>query len=94
MEKILVCSNSRCRFVLDLRECDRVLRRSDLPIKECPECGSEWSSTCPFCARVLSLAWPHALPHCANCQRVLRPEHDALASDSPAEDHRVTVAAP
>jgi len=69
MEHFLICGNPFCRFVLDLQEVRKPLRRAQLLLKECPECGAQWSTTCPFCAEPLSVMWHghHAL--CAHCHR-------------------------
>ena len=69
MPHFLICSNPSCRLVLDFRVPGEPLRRSRVPLNECPECGSEWSANCPFCIQPLSLAWHHDLPHCAHCRR-------------------------
>ena len=37
MEHFLICGNPFCRFVLDLQEVRKPLRRSQLLLKECPE---------------------------------------------------------
>jgi hypothetical protein len=69
MEHFLICGNPSCRFVLDLQELRKPLRGSQWLLKECPECGAQWSATCPFCSEPLSVMWRghHAL--CAHCQR-------------------------
>ena len=33
----------------------------------CPECGKEWSSQCPFCLQALDVTWREALPLCSHC---------------------------
>jgi transcription elongation factor Elf1 len=67
MSDFLVCSSSYCRFVIDLQEARKPLSGSFL--KQCPECGSSWSASCPFCAEPVSVTWRghHAL--CAHCHR-------------------------
>lgn len=67
MPDFLVCTNSYCRFVLDLQEARKPLSGSFL--NRCPECGSPWSATCPFCAEPISVIWHghHAL--CSHCHR-------------------------
>ncbi len=69
MERFLICGNPSCRLVLDLQEVRKPLRRSEWLLNDCPECGSQWSATCPFCMQPLSVMWRghHAL--CARCQR-------------------------
>jgi DNA-directed RNA polymerase subunit RPC12/RpoP len=69
MPRYLICNNPRCRFVLDLQISGKALRRSRVPLSECPECGSGWSTSCPFCAQPLNLAWHDQRPHCAHCSR-------------------------
>jgi len=49
MECFLICTNAKCRMIVDLGEGGQVLERSKLVIDECPECGHPWSSQCPFC---------------------------------------------
>jgi primosomal protein N' len=36
---------------------------------ECPECGSQWSATCPFCAEPLRVMWRGHHAVCAYCHR-------------------------
>jgi hypothetical protein len=74
MQSFLVCENSRCRMVLDLRENGRVMRRWELIIDECPECGGRWSSNCPFCGKSLEVVWRAELPHCSRCHQKLHAE--------------------
>jgi hypothetical protein len=69
MRHFLICSNPSCRFVLDFQMSRNPLRRSRVPLSECPECGSGWSANCPFCIQPLSLAWHDHLPHCGHCHR-------------------------
>lgn len=74
MECFLICTNPKCRFVVDLREGSKVLERSEFVFDRCPECNHPWSSCCPFCTRLLE-ADPQEFPHfCKNCGRALRPE--------------------
>jgi transcription elongation factor Elf1 len=74
MESFLICENPRCRMVLDLRENGHVLPRSEIVVHECPECGSPWSSTCPFCTKPLEVDWPDGLPHCSDCRQKFQAE--------------------
>ena len=68
MERFIVCKNALCRLVVDLRTQDnRILKISELIINQCPECGSEWSSHCPFCANELDANWHENLPICSQC---------------------------
>lgn len=44
-------------FVKDHRTTeDQVVQLSDLIISQCPACGHEWSSQCPFCLQALESA--------------------------------------
>jgi hypothetical protein len=69
MENFLICGNPSCRFVLDLQEVRTPLRSLQSLLSECPECGSQWSATCPFCAQSLSIIWHGHRAHCAQCHR-------------------------
>jgi len=69
MQNFLICSNPTCRFVLDLQGAGKLFRRSRTVLSECPECGAEWSSTCPFCIQPLHVAWRDQQPCCAHCLR-------------------------
>ena len=71
MESFLICENSKCRMVFDPRENGRALPRSKTIVNECPECGSPWSGTCPFCRKPLEVAWRGGLPHCLSCRQKL-----------------------
>src|SRR5260370_42130341 len=53
LESFLICSNPKCRYLVDLKEDTQVLDRASLIIEECPECGYPWSNSCPFCGRRL-----------------------------------------
>ena len=82
MENLLICENPKCRFVIDFQECNGTLPRSAPVVPECPECGHNWSSRCPFCLQTLAILWRNNLPHCSNCVRVLGPEF-ARSSTTP-----------
>jgi len=69
MENFLICGNPSCRFVLDLQELRKPLRPPKSLLNECPECGSQWSATCPFCKEPLSVIWHGHRAHCAQCHR-------------------------
>jgi hypothetical protein len=58
-------------MVLDLRENGRVVRRSDLIIDHCPECGNRWSTACPFCNHPLEVNLHAKPPRCLRCQQEL-----------------------
>jgi hypothetical protein len=74
MENFLICENSKCRFVVDLREGGSVLSRSQIVLNECPECGQPWSTVCPFCSQALDVGLLGGLPHCSHCHRKLHAE--------------------
>jgi transcription elongation factor Elf1 len=74
MECFLICTNAKCRFIVNLREGSQVLERSDILIDECPECGHPWSSHCPFCGRPLEAIQLRNLSHCSHCGRELQPD--------------------
>src|SRR5580704_11008549 len=74
LEEFLICTNSGCRFLLSLREGNKLLRRADLILSSCPECDHEWSGRCPFCVRLLDVSWHREIPCCAHCQKALKPE--------------------
>jgi hypothetical protein len=69
MEHFLICSNATCRFVVDLQQARKPLRRSGSLLNQCTECGSEWLATCPSCAKPLGVIWQGHHAHCAQCQR-------------------------
>ena len=69
MQHFLVCGNASCRFVLDLQQARKPLRRAELLFKQCPECGSEWLASCPFCNEPLGVIWHGHHAHCAQCTR-------------------------
>jgi hypothetical protein len=82
VEYFLICTNAKCRFIVNLREGARVLRRSQLIIDECPECGHPWSSSCPFCGRPLEAIQQDDLSLCSRCGRELQPDPN-VGSDNP-----------
>lgn len=69
MQNFLICGNPSCRFVLDLRGAAKPLRRTRTVLNACPECGSAWLATCPFCVRPLNVTWSGHRSHCAHCHR-------------------------
>jgi len=73
MECFLICTNAKCRMIVDLGEGGQVLERSKLVIDECPECGHPWSSQCPFCGCPLEVTGRGNLSHCLHCKKILRP---------------------
>jgi predicted amidophosphoribosyltransferase len=72
-ESFLICSNPKCRYLVDLREGTQVLDRASLIIEECPECGYPWSNSCPFCGRRLKATRRGNISHCAHCKEKLLP---------------------
>jgi len=77
LENFLMCTNPKCRFIVNLREGAQVLERSKIVIDECPECGSKWSSYCPFCEQPLEVVCRGGLSFCVRCNRSLQPEGQA-----------------
>jgi predicted amidophosphoribosyltransferase len=74
MEYFLICTNPRCRYLVNLRTGTRVLERSKLIVDECPECGHPWSANCPFCGLPLDSDTRGTPPLCTHCERSLLPE--------------------
>jgi hypothetical protein len=74
MDSHLICKNPACRFVLDRRINGESLDGVRKIVKQCPECGGDWSSACPFCKRPLAVAFVNELPHSACCLQKLRAE--------------------
>src|SRR6266849_90949 len=73
MESFLICSNPKCRYLVDLREGTQVLDRASLIIEECPECSYPWSNSCPFCGRRLNATRRGNISHCVHCKEKLVP---------------------
>jgi hypothetical protein len=69
MEHFLICANAACRFILDLQQARKPLRRSQMLLNECPECTAQWSANCPFCTKPLSVVFQGHRAHCAHCKR-------------------------
>lgn len=74
MESFLICTNPKCRKIISLLEGTQVLRSSKLVLDECPECGHQWSSYCPFCDKPLEVMLLENLPQCSHCGRTLKAE--------------------
>jgi hypothetical protein len=72
MDSHLICNNPGCRFILDRRINGASLDGVRNIVKQCPECGSDWSSLCPFCERPLGVRFLTGLPHSVCCGRILR----------------------
>src|ERR1700676_4903750 len=73
LEEFLICTNKNCRFLVSLRDGDKLLRRSELVLSACPECAQKWSGRCPFCDRTLDVAMRSQIPCCAHCSKPLKP---------------------
>ena len=74
MNHFLVCENPSCRFILDRRINGESLDGVRKILKQCPECGSDWSSSCPFCDQTLSVSFIGGIPHSGCCGQRLRVE--------------------
>src|SRR5712664_2398225 len=74
LEEFLICTNRNCRFLVSLREGNKLLRRSDLILSACPECNHKWSGRCPFCVQPLKVVWQSKVPCCSHCGKALQPE--------------------
>jgi hypothetical protein len=74
MQCFLICTNSKCRFIVNLREGGQVLERSKILVDECPECGHSWSSYCPFCGRPLEAIRRRNISRCSHCLKELEPD--------------------
>ena len=80
MEKMLLCSNSQCRFLLDLRGAGPGIAHTHLVLDGCPECGDAWPSRCPSCSGTLSVTWSGHHAHCAACGSPLSPQKSRTQS--------------
>lgn len=69
MDHYFICSNPKCRFVLDRRIDGKSLDGAHLVLKKCPACGGDWSSTCPSCSLALVVRLVGGVPHTACCER-------------------------
>ncbi len=74
MNKMLICGNSHCRFLLDLRFARKNIAHSRLVLGGCPECGHSWSSRCPSCDETLTVTWGGHQPSCTACKQPLHPQ--------------------
>src|SRR6267143_1319001 len=72
VEEFLICTNEKCRFLLSLREGNKLWRRSELILSSCPECNHRWSSRCPFCVQPLEVSWQNKVQCCTHCSRPLQ----------------------
>ena len=80
MEKLLICENALCRFLLDLRYAGKDVAQTSLVTGGCPECGNGWSKVCPVCSEALSVSWKAHHPFCASCQSPLQPQKSRAQS--------------
>lgn len=74
MESFLICTNPKCRYLVDLQESGQPLERSKLILDECPECGHQWSSACPFCRQPLTTKLRNIPHRCSRCGQALLAE--------------------
>jgi hypothetical protein len=74
MEHFLICTNPKCRYLVNPREGAQALERSTLILDLCPDCGYPWSSYCPFCGQSLDCGSHEAMHRCLKCPRWLQPE--------------------
>jgi hypothetical protein len=70
----LICQNSRCRFVVAFDKKEKGLEQTSAALSHCPECGSPWSSACPFCGLPFVVTWMAQRPHSSCCHHRLQPE--------------------
>jgi predicted amidophosphoribosyltransferase len=71
MNHFLVCKNPACRFVLDRRIDGKSFDSLQL-LKKCPDCGGDWSSSCPRCGQALAMKMVDGLPYASCCGQKLR----------------------
>jgi predicted amidophosphoribosyltransferase len=69
MNSFLICENAQCRFLLDRRLNGRSLDGVRKIVKNCPDCGADWSSTCPTCGQALAVRMTGGLPHAVCCEQ-------------------------
>jgi hypothetical protein len=74
VEEFLICENQKCRYLISLREGNKLLGRAELILSVCPECDHEWSGRCPFCAQALEVIWQSEVPRCSHCRIPLGPD--------------------
>lgn len=72
MNHFILCNNSACGFVLDVRiDGSPFPRNWFLPVS-CPLCGSHWSMNKLVSVRALSRSHRAKLPFCPCCHRLSR----------------------
>ena len=69
MARFLICDNPKCRYLMDLRVNGRTLNGTQFIVKKCPECGGNWSKTCPSCGQPLAVKMHAGLPYPVCCER-------------------------
>jgi hypothetical protein len=74
MGRFLICTNPQCRYLVKLQTGTQVLKRSEIILDECPECGHPWTSSCPFCGRSLKCDLEQIPHRCEHCAQSLRPQ--------------------
>jgi predicted amidophosphoribosyltransferase len=68
MSSFMICTNASCRFLLDRRLNGRSMDGVRKIVKTCPDCGGDWSSTCPGCGQALAVKITNGLPHSVCCE--------------------------
>lgn len=87
MRPYLVCSNSKCLFLLDRRVIGRSHDAADNLINKCPSCGGSWSSTCPSCGQVLEVKTVDGRPQRVCCASKNQPTAEIAGRPSVAVAH-------
>ena len=72
MNHFLLCNNSTCGFLLDVRIDGSPFPSNWLLLHHCPECGSDWSSNKLVSSRALTPSRRAKVPFCPCCQRSWR----------------------
>jgi len=67
MTRFLICSNSKCHFILDLRLSGRSIDGLPIGIRTCPSCDGSWSTTCPSCRQALEVKFVAGRPSRVCC---------------------------
>ena len=74
MNRLLVCQNSSCRFLLDAGK-KQIGLKPEVRLEHCPECGSGWSTRCPYCNTALeAVLRSGSPPACFSCGQTMKPE--------------------
>jgi hypothetical protein len=77
MNHYSICENPQCRLVLDRDIDGKTPSDAHLLLKQCPCCGSAWSSICPFCSQGLTIKIVNDLPQFSCCGHTLGMEAKA-----------------